>query len=76
MRIILPSAPDRYDPGYISRALSTITQAFLQVVPRQEAVSSVLLQSPGGKVYSVTVDDSGTLSTTEVGLGQQGSPPY
>lgn len=76
MRANLPPAPPAYDAGYFSRALSALDQVIGQTVTKIEAVESVLLQSPDGSVYKVTVDNSGNLVTTAVPLGQSGSPPY
>lgn len=76
MRANLPPAPLKYDSAYFSRALSAIDQIIGQAVVKIEAVDGVLLQSPDGSVYKVTVDNSGNLTTTAVPLGQQGSPPY
>lgn len=76
MIVNLPPAPERYDPGYFSRALATITRLVGATINPQEAVSSLLLQSPNGNVYKVSVDNSGNLVTEQVPFGQQGSPPY
>jgi hypothetical protein len=76
MRANLPPAPAGYDPGYFTRAFSALDQIIGQAVVKIEAVESVLLQSPDGSVYKVTVDNSGNLVTTAVALGQTGSPPY
>ena len=59
MRVILPSPSSGM--GVI---LETIRRALIPAISQDEAAPRVLLQSPGGKVYSLTVDDSGTLSTT------------
>lgn len=76
MRANLPPAPPAYDAGYFTRALSALNQAIGQSVTKIEAVESVLLQSPDGSVYKLTVDNAGNLTTVAVPLGQQGSPPY
>ena len=76
MRANLPPAPPAYDAAYFSRALSALDQVIGQTVTKIEAVESVLLQSPDGSVYKLTVDNAGNLVTTAVALGQQGSPPY
>lgn len=58
MRIVLPppAAP-------ISVVLDTIRRALIPAVSQDEAAARVLLRSPNGTVYSVTVADNGTLST-------------
>lgn len=76
MRANLPPAPDRYDAAYFTRAFSAIDQVVEQAVMKIQAVESVLLQSPNGSVYKVTVNNAGNLVTTAVSLGQTGAPPY
>lgn len=76
MRANLPPAPPAYDSAYFTRALSALDQVIGQAVIKIEAVESVLLQSPDGSVYKLTVDNAGNLTTTAVPLGQQGSPSY
>lgn len=73
--VTLPSPPDRYEPSYFARILNNLNRAIASAVLRDQAVTSVLLQSPDGSVYKVEVDNSGNLTTTAVPLGQQGSPP-
>jgi hypothetical protein len=46
--------------------LDTIKRAFIPVVSVNEAVERVLLRSPNGTVYSVTVDDAGVISTAVI----------
>jgi len=76
MRANLPPAPPSYDSAYFTRAFSALDQVVGQAVIKIEAVESVLLQSPDGSVYKLTIDNAGNLTTTAVPLGQQGSPPY
>jgi hypothetical protein len=69
----LPPLPALSDNGLIQylRQLSMALETEFRVRPtKDQAVHSALLQSPGGKVYAVTVADDGTLSTTQVGTGQ------
>lgn len=70
----LPSPPDRYDQSYFAAVLNNLNRTSNAAVLRDQAVASVLLQSPDGSVYKVEVDNSGNLTTTAVPLGQQGSP--
>lgn len=58
MRIVLPPANSS-----MSAILDTIRRTFIPVISQDEAAPRLLLQSPSGKTYSLTVDDSGTLST-------------
>lgn len=76
MRANLPPAPATYDPAYFTRALAALDQLIDGSVMKIQAVDSVLLQAPNGSVYKVTVDNTGTLTTTAVALGQTGAPPY
>lgn len=76
MRLNIPPAPPGYDVSYMNRAFSRIDSVVSFSVSRIEAVDGILLQSPDGSVYKVSVDNSGNLVTTAVPLGQQGAPPY
>jgi hypothetical protein len=76
MRLNIAPAPPTYDPSYMNRAFSRIDTVASFSVSRIEAVDGILLQSPDGSVYKVSVDNSGNLVTTAVPLGQQGAPPY
>jgi hypothetical protein len=46
--------------------LDTIRRALIPAISQDEAAARVLLRSPNGTVYSVTVDDAGTLSTAVI----------
>lgn len=46
--------------------LDTIRRALIPAISQDEAAARVLLRSPGGTVYSVTVADDGTLSTAVI----------
>ena len=72
----LPSPPDRYEQSYMARAINSLNTLQTGAVTKNEAVPSVLLQSPDGSVYKVEVDNAGNLVTTAVPFGQQGSPSY
>lgn len=61
MNIILPSPSSP-----MGTILDTIRRALIPAVSQNEAAARVLLQSPNGTVYSVTVDDAGTLSTAVI----------
>lgn len=49
---------------YLVSLAEATRRALLPLVSKDEAVGRILLQSPSGKVYSVTVDDAGNLTTT------------
>jgi hypothetical protein len=76
MKANLPPAPLTYDSSYLNRAFASLDNIVSFSVSRIEAVDGVLLQSPDGSVYKVTVDNAGNLTTTAVPLGQSGAPPY
>jgi hypothetical protein len=61
-----PNPPDRIDRAYVDRLLESIRRAFSFTVSTQSATNEILLLSPGGKVYSVTVSDVGTVTATYV----------
>ena len=46
--------------------LDTIKRALIPAISQDEAAPRVLLRSPNGTVYSVTVSDAGTLSTAVI----------
>jgi hypothetical protein len=64
-----PLPPALYTPSFMARVLDNLRVAFSNAVGTTEAAPFVLLQSPAGKVYKVTVSDTGSLTTTEVPLG-------
>jgi hypothetical protein len=76
MRANLPPAPPVYDSSFFTRAFASLDSTISFSVSRIEAVDGVLLQSPDGSVYKLSVDNAGNLTTTAVPLGQSGSPPY
>lgn len=76
MKANLPPAPERYDSSYFTRAFAVLDRILDFSLTRMEASGSVLLLSPGGLVYKVTVDDSGNLITTSVPLGQYGATRF
>lgn len=69
----LPMIPQLKDfdlAAYLRLLSMAIIKEFDARPTKDQAVHSVLLVSPGGKAYSVTVADDGTLSTTQVGTSQ------
>ena len=61
MNVILPNPNSPM--GVI---LDTIRRALIPAISQDEAAARVLLRSPNGTVYSVTVDNTGTLSTAVI----------
>ena len=76
MRLGLPPPPNEYDSSYFNRSFATLDNFVSIAVTRQEAVESILLLSPGGLVYKVTVADDGALTTIQVPLGRTGSSNF
>ena len=61
-----PLPPDRYDRAFMDRLIEQVRRSFGFCVSEQSATNSVLLRSPGGKIYEVTVSDVGALVVTYV----------
>lgn len=61
MKITLPSATSS-----LTIILDAIKRNLIPAISENEAASRVLLMSPNGTVYSVTVDDNGTISAAVV----------
>lgn len=55
---------------YISHVNHWAQQSMTGLVPRNEAVDHLYLRSPAGKVYSLTVSDTGVLTVTLLVLGE------
>lgn len=62
--IQLATPPGEYRQGWASQLISQIQQAFNYSVKTNEAVGRVILRSPNGQSWAVTVNDSGTLVVT------------
>jgi len=76
MNIILPPPPPSYDVGYFAQAFALLQRALTFGVSRIEAVDSIILLSPNGTPFKLTVSDAGVLTATQVAGGQKGSPNY
>lgn len=46
--------------------LDTIRRALIPAISQDEAAARLLLRSPNGTIYSVTVDDAGVISTAVI----------
>lgn len=62
--ILLATPPNKYEQGWASLVVQQLQQAFSFCVKTNEAAGRVILRSPDGRVWAVTVDNSGTLSAT------------
>lgn len=56
-----PTPPTRYDPAYLARVLAEIQRVLIPAVSAEQAAPRVILQSPNGTNYNVTVNDAGSL---------------
>ena len=63
MIVSFPTPPQNYTPQALVQVLDTIRRALIPVVATDQAANRILLQSPNGTVYEVTVDNSGNLHT-------------
>lgn len=61
MILLLPPAPQGGLNQYFTRLGQALAKALSPVVSQNEAAARVILQSPNGTNYNVTVDDAGTL---------------
>jgi hypothetical protein len=68
-RFFVYEPPELYDRRWCRDLVEKISEALLPVVTTSEAVPSVLLLSPGAKVFRITVSDAGVLTATEVPQG-------
>ena len=57
---MLPNFPPA-GPGYLSSLVVALKKAFLPVVSCEEAAPRIILQSPNGTNYNVTVSNAGAL---------------
>jgi len=71
MKLYIPNPPPTYDQATLNNMMDTIKRSLIPVVSAQEATDGILLQSPNGSVYKLTVSNTGTLVTTAVPLGSR-----
>ena len=64
MNIRLPGAPDRYGPQFFNNLFQLLTRAFGDAVGKDSETPRVILRSPNGTNYDVTVSDAGALVVT------------
>ena len=76
MRADIPPAPISYEGEYFTRAFSAIGRMLGVAVATNEAVDAILLRSPNGSVFKLSLDNTGAVVTTSVPLGQTGAPNY
>jgi hypothetical protein len=61
MLISFPKPPPGPMGQYLGQVLAVLRQALLPAISAQEATPQVILRSPNGTSYSVTVSDAGVL---------------
>jgi hypothetical protein len=52
--------------GALQSAFQTISNAFGNVVSKDEGAPRILLRSPNGTIFAVTTSDAGVLTTTAI----------
>ena len=68
-RFFVYEPPEQYDRRWCRDLVDRVGDALRPMVTTTEAVASVLLLSPGLKVFRITVSDTGVLTATEVPQG-------
>jgi hypothetical protein len=63
MNIQFPVPPGTISQAFIIQVLDTLRKTFLSVVSKDQSVSRILLASPNGTVYAITVSDAGVVTT-------------
>lgn len=63
MNINLPPPPTSYSSTSFIQVFDAIKRALLPAISKDEAAPRILLQAPNGTIYSVTVNNSGVLTT-------------
>jgi hypothetical protein len=63
MIVNFPVTPGNIGQSFMVQVLDIIRKAFLSVVSKDQASPRILLASPNGTVYSVTVSDTGVVTT-------------
>ena len=53
--------PLQYSQTWMSQTVDAVKRAMLSVVSKDEAAPRIILRSPDGTIYSVTVSDAGAL---------------
>lgn len=63
MNVNLPIPPQNINAGFMQLAFAAIKRAFIPVVSSDEATNRIMLLSPDGKAWEITIDNSGNLQT-------------
>ena len=63
MNIQFPIPPGSITQAFIIQVLDIIRRTFLSVISKDQSVARILLSSPNGSVYEITVSDIGVVTT-------------
>jgi hypothetical protein len=64
MNINLPPAPERYSTAFFNNFFQILSRVFNQIVAKDGETPRIILRSPNGTNYDVTVSDAGVLVVT------------
>jgi len=64
MNITLPQAPDRYSGAFFNTLFQQLRRALGDAVSKDVETPRVILRSPAGNLFDVTVSDAGALVVT------------
>lgn len=70
--MILPQPPDNIDPAvkvYLQNLVRALGANQKDTMTKSQSVNQLLVSSPDKSVFSIQVDDAGTLVTTKVAGG-------
>ena len=63
MIVNFPVPPAQIHQSYVIQILDILRKAFVSLVSKDQSTPRILLEAPNGTVYSVTIDNAGTLTT-------------
>ena len=64
MNLSFPTAPESYSRTFANLLLATLQRGFAMAVSKDEETHRIILRSPNGTLYDVTVSDAGALTVT------------
>jgi len=62
--IPLPQAPNAYSREFMQNLLARLQAEFLGKVSKTEAVDTIIMRSPNGQMWDVSVSNAGALVVT------------
>ena len=69
MKFNIPTPPETYNASNMAAAFQSIKSAMGDAVSPTQSVGGIMLQSPNGSVYRITVSNAGAVTATAVPLG-------